>query len=280
MSKNNYIIESMYAKYADMSRLNEARNPENDEINKVIARTAGRRSISPEDKKALQDAGIHRGRGGLLTGKGGREVTGFQDKIYGPSKKGWPFGWDRDNYGDVDFKNYLDKPINNDKWAHDYDSVKALHPYTRGYKEYGGVGDRYNDEKATQEYQNAYHKEQTGRDYLSDEDIEAQAQEYKQELIKKREARANKLANLEQKKHDYVAKAKEQHAAKKKNESLSLKESMFGYARMSEIIDFLADIGYDDEDEACAVFLSVLLNFVTEDQVNQAMEEVTDYVEG
>lgn len=64
------------------------------------------------------------------------------------------------------------------------------------------------------------------------------------------------------------------------NESLSLKEAMFGYSRMGEIIDFLDDIGYSDEDEACAAFLSVLLNYVTEDQVNQAKEDITDYVEG
>ena len=63
------------------------------------------------------------------------------------------------------------------------------------------------------------------------------------------------------------------------NESLSLKEAMFGYSRMGEIIDFLDDIGYSDEDEACAAFLSVLLNYVTEDQVNQAKEDITDYFE-
>ena len=235
----NLIVESLYAKY-DAEELTEARNPENDEINKIIARCANRHNISPEDRAALEDAGIKITRKGLV-GKNGRMIRGFRDMIVGPMRSNKPYWnvWPKDGVDNVDLKNYLDKPVY-DELSYSEEEA-ALRPYSDNYRY--KVARKYNDEKRAQEWTNRYYNDKTGREYLSDDDIEAQVQEYKQllqkydlsdndledalqkhkqALLNQREEFAAKLARLEQAKHDYVANAKNSHADKMtKNESLT-----------------------------------------------------------
>lgn len=352
MPKNNYIIESMYAKYADMSRLDEARNPkgknrvrdkvdlggapiinrspkgkplseltpkerakwekekkelkkkwsddykydtsdsvdlggaplaearnpENDEVNAAIKRylSSDKAYIPKKDKELFNKYGITPdklskkfGSQKIVTGAGGRNGSTVisTDTML-------------NLHPDYDYANSLTKkklsggdieqPTNDMRY---YVNILNQRPDTRTPEDTSKMS--WNQLKSLQPY-----IDEKSRIINSNEDIKRAKQREAEQIEQIKQDTQRQISYKQKDKDDTMRRAKLKHNAHNKNESLSLKESMFGYSRINEIIDFLADIGYDDEDEACALFLSVLLNFVTEDQVNQAIEEVTDYVEG
>lgn len=230
--------------------LTEARNPENDEINAIIRKNLGKKNISKKDMQALEDAGIivysdgdMRGPNGRLLQKDHGEVHGPSQTLYKYNKHNSPFGRGRngdrtttywnlrknsrgwasknaDKFDEVDLKNYFDKPVRSSEWEREQEINKSLRPYSDDYKDAKEHKDFH--DSVTSEYSDGL---------LSDEEIEAQVQEYRDSLMRRRdynkstaEYNTKESQRFQQRIDDAKARAKARHPQYKEG----LNESMRG----------------------------------------------------
>lgn len=249
----NYLIESLTSY---MGRLDEARNPENDEVNSIIKKHLGKKShISKKEQEILDKYGISRDEYGRFKGKNGELLSKSSTTVYGPRKSNGGYGikrdWDlskgynnpnyqetADSFDNVDFANYLnkdhgdtsvaDRAIYNrrkNRWW-DYDSTQAENDALRPYSdEYKVLKDNEANKK---DWVDWYRKTYP---YDSDEDVEKKVAEYKQKLLRDRDYNKQRIDRSQadydkasKELNDFRDSIKAKQAAKKKNESLALEE--------------------------------------------------------
>ena len=105
--------------------LNEARNPENDEVNAILKNKIGKARLTKKEQEILDKYGITRDEDGDWIGPNGKRMWKSGKSVYGPTAPGkyhksrtWELGnqggypknpQHRDSYDEVDFANYLTK---------------------------------------------------------------------------------------------------------------------------------------------------------------------------
>jgi hypothetical protein len=196
--------------------LTEARNPENEEVNAIIAKYLGKKSkISKKEQEVLDKYGISRNKYGDFVGPNGKELRSFGRKtVQGPEIPVSKYGsrgrqhWDwsanadfrsgkKDSFDAVDYANYLTKetpgegeyPATNDnyynrkkssgRWDNEYPSTPSEDAALRPYS------DKYQELKANVEDKKYDVENASGwRKPLTDDELEAKVAEYRDQLLK------------------------------------------------------------------------------------------------
>lgn len=208
-------IKDFYPELFDES-LTEARNPENEEVNAIIAKHLGKKSkISNKEQEVLNKYGISRDDYGDFIGPNGKKLISRGRKVaQGPEvpvtkyrhrgKQVWdwsaqslPSDGSKDSFDAVDYANYLTKEtpgegeysVTNDnyynrekssgRWDNEYPSTPSEDAALRPYS------DKYQELKANVE-DKKYDVENASdwRKPLTDEEIEAKIAEYRDQLVR------------------------------------------------------------------------------------------------
>lgn len=222
--------------------LNEARNPENDEVNAILKNKIGKAKLTKKEQEILDKYGITRDEDGDWVGPNGKRMWKRSGKsVYGPTAPGkyhksrsWELGnqggypknpQHKDSYDEVDFANYLTKEPTDFNYSQPYrgravnnepyetpDMGKANRPYSDDYK----------IAKRDRDYNQRWADD---KNVMSDDEIEKETDRYRKTLKKyqQRDQRAKdelqgKADEKQKEIDDIIARAKEKH---QKNESLN-----------------------------------------------------------
>lgn len=238
------IVESLYGKYGLLDEsLNEARNPENDEVNAILKNKIGKARLTKKEQEILDKYGITRDEDGDWIGPNGKRMyKGAEKTVYGPTAPGkyhksrtWELGNQKgypknrrhkDSYDEVDFANYLTKEPTDFNYSQPYRG-KAVDNKPYETPAMSKANRPYSDDyKAAKEYRDRNQKwaDREAENIMSDDEIEKMVNDYREKLKKRQELDSKDMhkyqqsANENQKEiDDIIARAKAKH---QKNESL------------------------------------------------------------
>lgn len=203
--------------FEESYKLNEKRNPENDEVNAIIRkRMRPSAKITKKEQEVLDRYGIRKNEDGIFVGPNGKVLRTEYGKVSptsGPKRPEWHFGKNRGameppyshrhhsyidmNDENVDFANYLTSEKDSDanyeneirakskgyrpKSIYTKSEYDSLHPYSDDYKRAKSESDWA---KSELDWRNKVY----GDDIKSDDEIEAEVERFKQDLINRNKA--------------------------------------------------------------------------------------------
>ena len=232
--------------------LNEARNPENDEVNAILKNKIGKAKLTKKEQEILDKYGITRNEYGEWVGPNGKTMwKGSGKSVYGPYAPGkhsksrtWELGTERgypknkqhkNSYDEVDFANYLTKePTDSEYTETDRGDWEAYNKnFAKRHREYATSDMR----KANRPYSDDYKRAKEHRDHnqkwadreakniMSDDEIEKMVNDYREKLKKRQELDSKDMHEYQQTADenqkeidDIIARAKAKHH---KNENLN-----------------------------------------------------------
>lgn len=260
MQKKNYIVESMYDKYANTHRLDEARNPENDEVNATIRKWAKNGRLSKKDKEILD-------KNGLFTKPAYKWNIDERTKAMSSAATHNQLT-KRDinkTHPDYDLAGKLKKKKLDSEDIEDNLSRQA---WRQGMLSY----DYFDDQRKDNDYKVSRNQLKSLQPYTQEKHDIKRAKEEIDYYSQKLKSAEDKLSNTRNS-------VKAKHDAKEKNESLSLKEGL-NYDDLTEILywcEKMCDkVGWWSSSDPAGLFLDRLFPYLNETQIQYAISDIKD----
>lgn len=303
------IVESLYGIYGlkgtKSESLNEARNPENDEVNAILKNKIGKARLTKKEQEILDKYGITRDEDGDWIGPNGKRIWKVSGKsIYGPTAPGkyhksrtWELGnqggypknpQHKDSYDEVDFANYLTKEPTDFNYSQPYRG-RAVNNEPYETPAMGKANRPYSDDYKTAKESRDYNQRRANDiDVMSDDEVEKEIDEYRKKLKQSQQSgqkvkdRIQGKADKNQKEIDnIIARAKAKH---QKNESLeeeftedeleSFENNDVNPNSPTPYKDYLLAVFHDIDVDQDAV-LTELMKLVSEEEIKNICNKFT-----